>query len=599
MKTFYFIAVFLFSSLFLFGQKSDSGKVQTTVPAAEYFSENDFFPNNSSYTSTDTSLDNNQKYFPNNFPYGLGLANRKLLFELPAETGFRSGLEELNLFGYNRNEIKYYNTRTPYTEIMAVFGQKKEQYARLLHTQNITKQWNIAVNMLRMHSEGFYNRQNCSDNNLSLSTNYASKNNRYSFFANGIINSIKSDENGGLRNDTIFENNLFVNKKLIAVNLLNARTRRGSREFTVSQFLNFGKRDSAARHESTRIDYGDCKVHIAHTLNVKENWFVYDDKNPLSNYYENVFNDSSETLDSTHISKIENSFSFKENYWQSGITVKNILTNVKSTSDTTLSNYFLDGSFFGNLFQGSYCFEGASKGDYSASLGGDLSITREFWCYLLFNISEKSPEYIFSRYSSNNFFWRNDFSKTLFKQVELKFGNKFKSGGTFNRIYNLAYFDSTFLPVQYNKALTVYSAFFEKTFKLKKFRFYNKITYQHISNDSILHLPVFVSNHSLYYEGNWFKSAAHVQLGFDVTYFSSYYADAYMPALGLYYLQYEKKIGNYPYIDFFLSMKVKHARIFFKTEHLNSGLMGGYYLAPHNPAPDRSIKVGINWVFYD
>ena len=88
-------------------------------------------------------------------------------------------------------------------------------------------------------------------------------------------------------------------------------------------------------------------------------------------------------------------------------------------------------------------------------------------------------------------------------------------------------------------------------------------------------------------------------MGLDVSFFTSYYANAYMPALGLYYLQNEKKIGNYPFIDFFFNMKIKRARIFFKTEHVNSGFMGAYYLAPHIPAPDRCIKLGINWAFYD
>jgi hypothetical protein len=90
-----------------------------------------------------------------------------------------------------------------------------------------------------------------------------------------------------------------------------------------------------------------------------------------------------------------------------------------------------------------------------------------------------------------------------------------------------------------------------------------------------------------------------VQIGFDVSFYSSYYADAYMPALGQYYLQNRKLIGNYPFIDFFFNMKVKHANIFFKSEHVNSGFMGAYYLAPHIPAPDRSFKVGIRWMFYD
>ncbi len=90
----------------------------------------------------------------------------------------------------------------------------------------------------------------------------------------------------------------------------------------------------------------------------------------------------------------------------------------------------------------------------------------------------------------------------------------------------------------------------------------------------------------------------YVQIGFDVTYYSSYYADAYMPALGLFYRQNQKLVGNYPFADFFLNMKVKHVRFFFKTEHLNSGLVP-VYLVPNYPAPDRAVKVGVSWVFYD
>ena len=56
----------------------------------------------------------------------------------------------------------------------------------------------------------------------------------------------------------------------------------------------------------------------------------------------------------------------------------------------------------------------------------------------------------------------------------------------------------------------------------------------------------------------------------------------------------------HPLVNFIFNMKIKHARIFFKTEHVNSGFMGAnYYLAPHMPAPDRNIKVGVRWMFFD
>ncbi len=561
-----------------------------------------------------------QKYFPNGFPYSLGLANRNLFFEPSSDIGFRSGFENLDLFGYDRREIKYYRTRTPYTEIFALFGMKKEQFAKLLHTQNITKQWNIALNMLRLRNEGFYNRQNCTDNNMSISSNYTSKNNRYSLLANGIISSIKTDENGGV-SDTVFENNLLANKKLIPVNLLEARTRRGSREFTVAQFLNFGKRDTASKADSSRKKIIP-RSSLSYSFSAKENWFVYEDKDPASGFYENIFFDSALTHDSSHIFSFQNIVSWKSVFTKhisaeiSFSQKSSRLVQYKADSMLVADTLFKDDAvhfkigkdirdnsakgFYWNL-GGKYIASGNHKGEHSVF--GNLSciFSNDKKVSLELGDSYSSIPFLYSDYSSNHFFWKHTYKKTYTTKAKLYYNdviNKFSLGAKLNQITGYVYFDSTFSPVQFDSTLYIYSAFIQKNFRLKKFYFNNKIIWQQASED-VMHLPEFITHHSLYYEDKWFKKVMDVQIGFDVTYFSSYYADAYMPALGLYYWQNEKKIGNYPFIDFFFNMKIRRARIFFKTEHVNSGFMGAYYLAPHNPAPDRSIKVGINWTFYD
>ncbi|MBI4930348.1 MAG: hypothetical protein HY841_06275 [Bacteroidetes bacterium] len=625
LKAIYSIFSFLFISLILSAQNSDSAKIIIKAPVAEYFQEKDFFPNNSAYKSIDTSLDGIQKYFPNDFPYGLGLSNRKLFFETFSEIGFRNGFESLDLFGYNRDEIKYYRTRTPYTEIFVLFGMKKEQFARLLHTQNITKQWNIALNMLRLRSEGFYNKQNCTDNNISLSSNYTSKNNRYSLLANGIINSIKADENGGVRDDML-ELNLFVNKKLIPVNLLDARTRRGKREFSVTQFLNFGKTDTSSRTDSTSRKIIPRNF-FSYTCLVKDNWFVYEDKNPSSGFYENIFFDSTLTHDSTYIFSFNNTVS-----WKSYL-MKNIYSEVlfeqknsRLVEYNTDSSLALDTSFYdqivklkiGNMTKKDksngffwtigkqYVLSGAHQGDDYVYGTISLLFNKNKKISLDYKDSYHSVPFIYNYYTSNHFWWRNSFDNITERTSKISYydlKNKLVVSAMNTYIDNYVYFDSTFFPVldKQHDNIGFYTLSIEKNFQLKHFGFNNLINWTSLEDvpKAVIHLPKFVSHNSIYYKGSWFKGATNVQIGFDVTYFSAYYADAYMPALGQYYLQNEKKIGNYPFIDFFFNMKVKHARIFFKTEHVNSGLMGAYYLAPNNPAPDRSFKVGINWMFYD
>jgi hypothetical protein len=96
------------------------------------------------------------------------------------------------------------------------------------------------------------------------------------------------------------------------------------------------------------------------------------------------------------------------------------------------------------------------------------------------------------------------------------------------------------------------------------------------------------------------KNAARIQVGVSMFYTSAYFANAYMPATAQFYLQDEKKYGNYPFIDFFFNAQVKNVRIFFKVDHLNSGMMGDTYIqTPGNPMNGRAFKIGFSWRFFD
>ncbi len=632
LKKYFLIAGFIFCSAVLFAQAADSTKAAVKSPSIQYYQEKDFAFGKAPYTAVDTSMDGVQNYFPkNNFPYSLNLANRRLIFDSSPYIGFKSGFDDLDLFGYHKDDLKYYHTRTPYTEVSATFGMKKEQFSRLLHTQNITKQWNISLNMLRLRSEGFYQHQNCTDNNISFATNYVSKNNRYSVLANGSISSVKTDENGGIPADTFLTKHYLVDKKLFPVNLTDPRTKRGYREAYVKQSLYFGKKENIMKGDSIIGHRIQPKHSLSYSINVSDNWFAYSETNPNSGYYEHVYWDSVKTLDSTHVFTFQNTVSWKS------MLIKNVAAEISFDQKTShVYQYEIDSlhglhkgenrgpdstikentvhwgigkspldfqanGFYWNL-NGSYIVSGNYQGDYLTS--GQLLAVFKHNKKIFFQITDNyhSSPFIYSSYVSNHFEWLNSFNKISETRVRINYTdskNQFSIGGETNQITGYVYFDSTFSPNQFNDPITIYSAFLQKNFHLGKFHFNNKITWQQASGE-VIHLPQYATNHSLYYQDAWFSKALYVQIGFDISYYSAYYGDAYMPALGQYYLQYRQLIGNYPYVDFFFNMKIKRARIFFKTEHVNSGLMGGnYFLAPLMPAPDRSFKVGIKWLFYD
>jgi hypothetical protein len=76
-----------------------------------------------------------------------------------------------------------------------------------------------------------------------------------------------------------------------------------------------------------------------------------------------------------------------------------------------------------------------------------------------------------------------------------------------------------------------------------------------------------------------------------------------MPASGMFHLQEEQQIGNYPFFDFFLNLQIKRARIFVKTDGLNT--MFSSFLGKENfmvyryPTNDFRVKFGVSWAFYD
>ena len=73
-----------------------------------------------------------------------------------------------------------------------------------------------------------------------------------------------------------------------------------------------------------------------------------------------------------------------------------------------------------------------------------------------------------------------------------------------------------------------------------------------------------------------------------------------MPATNQYYVQTSQKVGNYPFIDFFLNARIKPVRVFVKIDHLTQGFLGSNYsLTPGYLQNDRAFKFGLNWLFFD
>lgn len=141
----------------------------------------------------------------------------------------------------------------------------------------------------------------------------------------------------------------------------------------------------------------------------------------------------------------------------------------------------------------------------------------------------------------------------------------------------------------------------KQDFKLGLLNWENIITYQNSSNEDVLPVPTLNVYTNLYLK---FKIARvlSVDLGADLRYFSKYKAPDYSPALGQYTVQdngaNNVEIGNYPFVNVYANMHLKHTRFFVMMSHVNSS-NGDYFLTPHYPANSSLFRFGVSWNFFN
>jgi hypothetical protein len=155
-------------------------------------------------------------------------------------------------------------------------------------------------------------------------------------------------------------------------------------------------------------------------------------------------------------------------------------------------------------------------------------------------------------------------------------------------------------PQQYGNTINYFSAKVGKEFRVWKFALDNTILYQKVDQkDNILNVPEFVTRNTLYYSDYLFKKALFFQTGVTFQYFTKYYGNDYNPLIGEFFVQDERKFGDFPLMDFFINAKIKEFRLFLKAEHFNSSFTGyNYYSAPNVPYRDFTVRFGVIWDFF-
>lgn len=628
-----------FYPLFLFSQGKDSTKNSITKSTVRFFNQNQFEYSDSISYLTNT-LYNFSNYLQKNNIGNNGLAINDIQKRPISEyLGFSYSKNNYSNYFLSKHNLNFYNTQTPYTDLSYLAGTKREQVFKMLFSYNVKKNWNVTANFNRVRSDGFYLRQNTNDNFIRLSSNFKSLNNRYYLLCALIYNNAKNTENGGIISDSALSANINRDKKFVSINLSNAKRATINRTFYAKQYFNLGDKTI----DTTKLSSVIPKSYFSLTSLYEDITLTYDDETPWSGFYSKIYFDSTQTFDSTFSKKIENELEWKRSNFKKEKGINNIigvsfsaqhqLINVKQRElfkisdanvihglintdqkliDTSFSNIIVGGGIFNtysnNQFwwnvKAKYVIDGYNKGDYYIG-GMAKKVLKDSSTYISFSVKEKLQEadFIFNRYLSNHFMWNNDFRKAKESEASLNLmmlKYNFQLNTTYTKYSNVFYFNDSALAQQDTNDISILSFFVKKDFTIYNWHLNNIVRYQIVPENSVIRLPEIVMENSLYYENFVFKKAMRLQIGASLFYTSAYYANSYMPATSQFYIQNEKKYGNYPIIDFYIAAKVKTVRLFFKIDHLNSDLMGaGYVFTPNYPINARALKFGVSWLFYN
>ncbi len=595
-----------------------------------YFFFNDFEKQGPDFLSyIDTLVTGIQRYDPLSRPdnYFASLGNNgsahiNMVYSPFLKSGFDFGLRSFDKYMFQNDSIHHYWVGKPYTQLYYIMGSKKEQNLHIDHSQNVASWFNVGVRFRYINSPGFYNHQLNDAKNFVFKTRFQTKDSRYMVLANYIHNKLKMEENGGIIYDSVFEDNTETTRKNIVTNLNSAKNTIKENTYAIKQFFKLSKRprfripktnDTIAQPQRKKISLGNIALSSVYS---RITHLYEQDQQDNNGFYMYTYDSLNPTYDSTFISKLENEFSWTnaDNAKQQLLTFNFALKYIYAeTSIDTIKRFYSQLIPSGEM---AFTISDKLKLDFHAdvvtgntyvgnyNLNGKLTFFSKFGDleYKITNALQDAGRFYIFNYS-NNFRWDNDFRKQSYFINSFTYRYKnLQTGFNIINVGSFVFFDTLGFPAQLDEGngLSILNIHIRKLFRLGNWSFDGRIIYQKASKTEAIRIPEFIGDLSIYYTKDLFKKAAILQVGIDALYNTSYHAYDYMPATRNFYIQNDKEVGNYVYVDVFLNLQIKRARLFLKYINLGSVFKYyNYYSVPSYPMKDDGFRFGVSWMFYD
>jgi hypothetical protein len=530
-------------------------------------------------------------------------------------------------FGFlEANDVKYSSVATPVTELYYKSTMTKGQSVDSFFTLNMTPGLNFSIGYRGLRSEGKYNNQLSSTGSFRFTSNYHTKNLRYQLKAHFVSHDVLNEENGGITTVSDFESAdvRFDNRQRLEVYLTDAES-----------FLK-GKRVFLDHLFRVNPEGGNNNLYVAHQFNYENKFFQYKQPTVSSTVGSgtiNRFGDSyasSNIVDQTRYNKMYNKaglvyenttlgkFQFfvddyRSNYYYNQILIrddKTIPASLVRNINSAGGQYEYQKNKWKGNFLVSRSITNQSLSNVDAQLNYDLNDDYQFtFGYQNLN---KLPNDNYNLYQSSyvGYNWSENFRNEKINALTGTVLSPWITASVqLSTLKDHLYFEDIatidnqqiLAPNQYAKTINYVSVKVSKEYKFGKFGFDNTVLYQKVDQqENILNVPELVTRNTIYITDYFFKKALFFQAGLTLNYFTKYFANEYNPVIGEFFVQNDKKIGNFPTVDFFINAKIQRTRIYIKAEHFNSAVTGNnFFSSPNNPYRDFTVRFGLIWNFFN
>ena len=547
------------------------------------------------------------------------------------------------------DKMRFYNTRIPMTLLaFNTSGGRENAQERLQGTfsGNINAKAQVGAMVDYLYSKGSYNNQATKDLSWGFSGSYMGD--RYEMQAYYNHFNLLNKENGGIT-DMLYITDpaeiqggvTSVDAKTIPTQLNNAHTRLWGEELYVNNRYKVGYWHEEKGDDDTTVVRTYIPVSsFIYTLKYNSGKHLFIDMSPseTQEYFEHTYLDPNFTRDKTTYWAVTNTLGVSllegfHKYAKFGLAayVTHQVRRYNMTPDTldrTLPAYaglspFPEGITSmaphttqqlawvgaqltkqrGALLKYEATAELGFLGDAAGEVKADGNVSTSFKfrgdslnVKAFGSFHNVTAPFLMQNYLSNHFIWTNDFGK----RRTLTFGGELDLGHTgthfrasLSNLQNHIYFGPDAMPRQYGGSVQVLSLSLKQNLRFRALHWDNSITYQTTSNSEVLPLPTLAVYSNLYL---LFRIATlHVQLGVDCDYYTRYYAPGYQPALAAFVNQRDMKVGNYPFFNAYLNMKLSRARFYVLYSHANKGVFGGsdYFSMPYYPLNPPRLQLGV------